>query len=48
MKTLFDKLWDSHAIAHLAGGIDLLQVDRHLMHELTGVEAVRVLERRGL
>ncbi|WP_250515910.1 3-isopropylmalate dehydratase large subunit [Caballeronia sp. INDeC2] len=48
MKTLFDKLWDSHAIAHLAGGIDLLQVDRHLMHELTGVEAVRVLERRHL
>ncbi|SPB13622.1 isopropylmalate isomerase large subunit [Caballeronia novacaledonica] len=48
MKTLFDKLWDSHAIAHLAGGIDLLQVDRHLMHELTGVEAVRVLQRRGL
>jgi 3-isopropylmalate/(R)-2-methylmalate dehydratase large subunit len=48
MTTLFDKLWDSHTIAHLAGGIDLLQVDRHLMHELTGVEAVRVLERRGL
>jgi 3-isopropylmalate/(R)-2-methylmalate dehydratase large subunit len=48
MNTLFDKLWDSHTIAHLAGGIDLLQVDRHLMHELTGVEAVRVLERRGL
>ncbi|BAN27690.1 3-isopropylmalate dehydratase large subunit [Caballeronia insecticola] len=48
MKTLFDKLWDSHVIAHLAGGADLLQVDRHLMHELTGVEAVRVLERRGL
>ncbi|KXU85849.1 3-isopropylmalate dehydratase [Caballeronia megalochromosomata] len=48
MKTLFDKLWDSHTIAHLAGGVDLLQVDRHLMHELTGVEAVRVLERRGL
>ncbi|AQH04191.1 3-isopropylmalate dehydratase large subunit (plasmid) [Burkholderia sp. KK1] len=48
MKTLFDKLWDSHTIAHLAGGVDLLHVDRHLMHELTGVEAVRVLERRGL
>jgi 3-isopropylmalate/(R)-2-methylmalate dehydratase large subunit len=48
MKTLFDKLWDGHTIAHLASGIDLLQVDRHLMHELTGVEAVRVLERRGL
>jgi 3-isopropylmalate/(R)-2-methylmalate dehydratase large subunit len=48
METLFDKLWNSHTIAQLPGGIDLLQVDRHLMHELTGVEAVRVLEGRGL
>jgi len=48
MTTLFDKLWDSHTIEHLASGADLLQVDRHLMHELTGVEAVKVLERRGL
>ncbi|WGS52210.1 3-isopropylmalate dehydratase large subunit [Paraburkholderia sp. D15] len=47
-RTLFDKLWDSHAIASLAGGVDLLQVDRNLMHELTGVEAIRVLEARGL
>ncbi|WP_144109795.1 3-isopropylmalate dehydratase large subunit [Paraburkholderia sp. BCC1886] len=47
-RTLFDKLWDSHTIAHLPGGVDLLQVDRNLMHELTGVEAVRVLEAREL
>ena len=47
-RTLFDKLWDSHVIAHLASGIDLLQVDRHLLHELTGVEAVRVMEKRSL
>ncbi|MFM0341660.1 3-isopropylmalate dehydratase large subunit [Paraburkholderia fungorum] len=47
-RTLFDKLWASHTIANLPGGIDLLQVDRNLMHELTGVEAVRVLEARNL
>jgi 3-isopropylmalate/(R)-2-methylmalate dehydratase large subunit len=47
-RTLFDKLWDSHTIANLPGGVDLLQVDRNLMHELTGVEAIRVLEARGL
>ncbi|MFM0500239.1 3-isopropylmalate dehydratase large subunit [Paraburkholderia caffeinilytica] len=47
-RTLFDKLWDSHTIAHLPGGVDLLQVDRNLMHELTGVEAMRVLEARNL
>lgn len=47
-RTLFDKLWDSHTIANLPGGVDLLQVDRNLMHELTGVEAVRVLDARHL
>ncbi|ASL47035.1 3-isopropylmalate dehydratase large subunit 1 [Burkholderia sp. AD24] len=47
-RTLFDKLWDSHTIANLPGGVDLLQVDRNLMHELTGVEAIRVLEARSL
>ncbi|PQV54113.1 3-isopropylmalate dehydratase large subunit [Paraburkholderia sp. BL21I4N1] len=47
-RTLFDKLWDSHTIAKLPGGVDLLQVDRNLMHELTGVEAIRVLEAREL
>lgn len=47
-RSLFDKLWSSHVIASLGGGADLLQVDRHLMHELTGAEAVRVLEARGL
>jgi 3-isopropylmalate/(R)-2-methylmalate dehydratase large subunit len=47
-RTLFDKLWASHTIASLPGGVDLLQVDRNLMHELTGVEAIRVLEARHL
>ncbi len=47
-RTLFEKIWEPHTIAQLPGKVDLLQVDRHLMHELTGVEAVRVLERRGL
>ncbi|RAS35472.1 3-isopropylmalate dehydratase large subunit [Paraburkholderia bryophila] len=47
-RTLFDKLWDSHTIANLPGAVDLLQVDRNLMHELTGVEAIRVLEARSL
>jgi 3-isopropylmalate/(R)-2-methylmalate dehydratase large subunit len=47
-RTLFDKLWDLHTIAHLPGGVDLLCVDRHLLHELTAVAAVQVLQQRGL
>ncbi|PLC51341.1 3-isopropylmalate dehydratase large subunit [Pollutimonas subterranea] len=44
--TLFDKVWGAHEIAVLPGGASLLHVDRHLMHELTGVEAIKTLERR--
>ena len=44
--TLFDKVWDAHEIAVLPGGVSLLHVDRHLVHELTGVEAIKALERR--
>lgn len=46
-RTLFDKIWDAHVIAELAGGVSLLHVDRHLMHELTSVAAIRQLEQRG-
>lgn len=44
--TLFDKVWDAHEITVLPGGVSLLHVDRHLMHELTGVEAIKALEHR--
>jgi 3-isopropylmalate/(R)-2-methylmalate dehydratase large subunit len=46
-KTLFDKVWDQHVIEELPGGVSLLHVDRHLMHELTSVAAIRQLEARG-
>lgn len=46
--TLFDKVWDAHRIAELPGQVDLLHVDRHLMHELTGAAAIDILEQRGL
>jgi 3-isopropylmalate/(R)-2-methylmalate dehydratase large subunit len=47
-ETLFDKIWNSHEVARLPGDISLLHVDRHLMHELTGVDAMRRLESRGI
>jgi 3-isopropylmalate/(R)-2-methylmalate dehydratase large subunit len=47
-QTIFDKIWDLHQVAELPGAVSLLHVDRHLMHELTGVEAIGQLEKRGL
>jgi 3-isopropylmalate/(R)-2-methylmalate dehydratase large subunit len=46
--TLFDKIWKLHEVAAVPGGASLLHVDRHLVHELTGVEAIQTLEARGL
>src|SRR5436190_3165707 len=46
--TLLDRIWDSHVVASLPGGHDLLHVDRHLIHDLGGPGAFRVLENRGL
>ncbi len=48
VSTLFDKVWNAHEIASLPGGASLLHVDRHLMHELTGVEAIKALDRRHI
>ncbi len=45
---LFDKLWDAHEVMRLPGDISLLHVDRHLMHDLTGVEGMDTLARRNL
>lgn len=46
--TLFDKLWESHVIANLGDGVDLLHVDRHLVHDLGGQPAFEALQQRGL
>lgn len=46
--TLFDKVWDVNQITELPGKVSLLHVDRHLMHELTGVAAIGQLEQRGI
>ena len=32
-KTLYDKVWDSHAVATGPGGRTLLYIDRHLLHD---------------
>lgn len=47
-QTMFDKVWNAHVVDELSDGTTILHIDRHLLHELTAVEAIRVLERRGL
>jgi 3-isopropylmalate/(R)-2-methylmalate dehydratase large subunit len=46
-RTFFDKVWDDHVAARLGGGSDLLQVDRLVLHELSGSQAVRSISEAG-
>lgn len=47
-RTLFAKVWDEHVVDQLAPGIDLLHIDRHLLHDLGGGDAIGGLLQRGL
>ncbi|MBS7811448.1 3-isopropylmalate dehydratase large subunit [Roseococcus pinisoli] len=45
--TMFDRIWDSHAIADLGEGWSLLYLDRLLVHDLSGGRAMRELAEKG-
>ena len=47
-RTLFTKVWDEHVVDALAPGIDLLHIDRHLLHDLGGADAIAHVLRRGM
>ena len=47
-RTLFDKIWDVHVAAEMGQGYQLLHVDRNLLHDLSGGQALAQLEARGL
>jgi 3-isopropylmalate/(R)-2-methylmalate dehydratase large subunit len=47
-RTLFDKVWDLHVVDELGDGMQLLHVDRHLMHELSGHRGQKEIAARGL
>lgn len=38
-QTLFDKIWNSHLVAVQDDGINLLYIDRHLLHEVLSPQA---------
>ena len=39
LKTLYDKLWESHVVHQDEGGTAILYIDRHLLHEVTSPQA---------
>jgi len=39
MKTLYDKLWESHVVRTEEDGTAILYIDRHLLHEVTSPQA---------
>ncbi len=47
-KTLLDKIWDLHVITDLGSGLDLLHVDRTLVHDLGGPRVFGALHERNL
>ncbi len=47
-KTLFDKIWDKHVVTQAEGGIDVLYIDRHFIHEVTSPQAFDGLEKRHI
>jgi 3-isopropylmalate/(R)-2-methylmalate dehydratase large subunit len=45
---MFEKVWAEHVVASLAEGVDLLYVDRHFTHDLSGPFSMATLADRGL
>lgn len=48
MKTLFDKIWDSHVVSTVEDGPTQLYIDRLYCHEVTSPQAFSGMRNRGL
>ncbi len=46
-KTLYDKLWETHAFATEADGTSLLYIDRHIINEVSSPQAFEALRLSG-
>ena len=47
-KTLFDKIWERHAVKSIPNGPTVLYIDKHFIHEVTSPQAFKGLENRGI
>jgi 3-isopropylmalate/(R)-2-methylmalate dehydratase large subunit len=48
LKTLFQKIWDSHVVVEQPDAPAVLYIDLHLVHEVTSPQAFTGLRQRGL
>src|SRR5687768_14959816 len=48
MKTIIEKIWDSHVVSQQPAAPALLFIDLHLVHEVTSPQAFAGLRDRGL
>ena len=46
-RTVYDKIWDAHAVAERDDGMTMLYIDRHLLHEVTSPQAFEGLGLAG-
>ncbi len=46
-RTLYDKIWDAHAVRVTEDGATILYIDRHLVHEVTSPQAFEGLRAAG-
>jgi 3-isopropylmalate/(R)-2-methylmalate dehydratase large subunit len=47
-KSLYEKVWDAHAVRQLPNGATQLLIGTHLIHEVTSPQAFGMLRERGL
>lgn len=47
-KTLFEKVWDAHVVDKVDGGMEVLYIDQHLIHEVTSPQAFQGLRDRNI
>lgn len=47
LRTLYEKIWDSHVVHRRDDGTCLLYIDRHLIHEVTSAQAFDGLRANG-
>src|SRR5690348_12354816 len=46
-RTLFEKIWEAHAVSEEPGQGTLLYIDRHLIHEVTSPQPFAALKAAG-
>jgi len=47
-RTMFDKVWNDHVVERLDESTDLVHIDRHLLHDLSGPFSMKSLDEQDL